>query len=221
MSINISLLEKRIGINFKNKKLLLRSLTHKSFSSIDNNEKLEFLGDRVLGLIISKKLLEIFPNDKEGSLDKKYASLVNRRKCLDISKKINLENYIVTGNVKSKKNKIEDKIVSDACEALIAAVYIDQGFDVAESFILRFWKNSFNLNIKDQIDAKTQLQEYSLKKYKILPKYKLFSNTGPKHKPVFKIGVSLKNYKIIIASGSTKKEAEQKAAKLFLKNIGL
>jgi ribonuclease-3 len=221
MSINISLLEKKIGIIFKDKKLLLTSLTHKSFSSIDNNEKLEFLGDRVLGLIISKKLLEIFPNDKEGSLDKKYASLVNRRKCLDISKKINLENYIVTGNVKSKKNRIEDKIVSDACEALIAAVYIDQGFDVAESFILRFWKNSFNLNIKDQIDAKTELQEYSLKKYKILPKYKLLSSTGPKHKPVFKIGVSLKNYKIIIASGSSKKEAEQKAAKLFLKNIGL
>ena len=218
MSINISLLEKKIGINFKDKKLLLTSLTHKSFSSIDNNEKLEFLGDRVLGLIISKKLLEIFPNDKEGSLDKKYASLVNRRKCLDISKKINLENYIVTGNVKSR---IEDKIVSDACEALIAAVYIDQGFDVTESFILRFWKNSFNLNIKDQIDAKTKLQEYSLKKYKILPKYKLLSNTGPKHKPVFKIGVSLKNYKIIIASGSSKKEAQQKAAKLFLKNIGL
>ena len=89
MSINISLLEKKIGINFKDKKLLLTSLTHKSFSPIDNNEKLEFLGDRVLGLIISKKLLEIFPNDKEGSLDKKYASLVNRRKCLDISKKIN------------------------------------------------------------------------------------------------------------------------------------
>ena len=221
MSINISLLEKRIGINFKNKKLLLRSLTHKSFSSIDNNEKLEFLGDRVLGLIISKKLLEIFPNDKEGSLDKKYASLVNRKKCLEISKKINLENYIVTGNVKSKKNIIEDKIISDACEALIAAVYIDQGFDVTESFILRFWKNSFNVNIKDQIDAKTKLQEYSLKKYKILPKYKLLSNTGPKHKPLFKIGVSLKNYKIINATGSSKKEAEQKAAKLFLKSIGL
>ena len=221
MSINISLLEKRIGINFKDKKLLFRSLTHKSFSSIDNNEKLEFLGDRVLGLIISKKLLEIFPNDKEGSLDKKYASLVNRKKCLEISKEINLENYILTGNVKSKKNNIEDKIISDACEALIAAVYIDQGFDVTESFILRFWKNSFNVNIKDQIDAKTKLQEYSLKKYKILPKYKLLSKTGPKHKPLFKIGVSLKNYKIINAIGSSKKEAQQKAAKLFLRSLGL
>ena len=221
MSINISLLEKRIGINFKDKKLLLRSLTHKSFSSIDNNEKLEFLGDRVLGLIISKKLLEIFPKDNEGSLDKKYASLVNRKKCLEISKKFNLENYIIIRNIKSKKINIEDKIVSDACEALIGAIYLDQGFDMAEKFILRFWKDSFNLNINDQIDAKTKLQEYSLKKYKILPTYKLISNTGPSHKPLFKISVRLKDYKIVNANGNTKKEAEQKAAKLLLKNIGL
>ena len=92
MSINLSTLEKKIGINFKNKNILIKSLTHKSFNSVDNNEKLEFLGDRVLGLIISKKLLEIFPNDKEGILDKKLASLVNRKKCFEISKNLNLEN---------------------------------------------------------------------------------------------------------------------------------
>ena len=85
MSIIVSALEKKIGINFKNKDILIKSLTHKSFNSVDNNEKLEFLGDRVLGLIISKKLLEIFPNDKEGILDKKLASLVNRKKCFEIS----------------------------------------------------------------------------------------------------------------------------------------
>jgi len=103
MAINISTLEKKIGINFKDKNLLIKSLTHKSFNSSDNNEKLEFLGDRVLGLVISKKLLEIFPDDKEGVLDKKLASLVNRKKCCEISKKFNLDKYIITGNVKSKK----------------------------------------------------------------------------------------------------------------------
>ena len=221
MGNNTFFLEKKIGIYFKDKKLLLRSLTHKSFNSIDNNEKLEFLGDRVLGLIISKRLLEIFPHDKEGSLDKKFASLVNRKKCLEISKKFSLEKYIVTGNVKSKKNKIEDKIASDACEALIGAVYIDQGFDIIEKLILKFWEHSFNFDAKDQIDAKTKLQEYSLKKYKILPNYKLIANTGPRHKPLFKISVSLKNSKIVNATGGSKKEAEQKAAKLLLKNIGL
>ena len=209
MNNKISLLEKKIGINFKDKKLLIKSLTHKSFNSSNNYEKLEFLGDRVLGLIISKTLLEIFPEDKEGSLDKKLASLVNRKKCCEISKKLNLENFIVTGNTRSKKNKIEDKIISDACEALIGAIY------------LKFWKSSLNLSIKNQVDAKTKLQEYSLKKYKILPKYKLLSSTGPHHKPVFKIAVSIENSKIFNASGYSKKDAEQKAAALFLKKIGL
>ncbi len=221
MSNKISLLEKKIGINFKDKKLLIKSLTHKSFNSNNNYEKLEFLGDRVLGLVISKTLLEIFPEDKEGSLDKKLASLVNRKKCCEISKKLNLENYIVTGNIQSKKNKIEDKIISDACEALIGAIYLDQGLSSVEKFILKFWKSSLNLNIKDQVDAKTKLQEYSLKKFKILPKYKLLSNTGPRHKPVFKIGVSIESSKSFNASGHSKKDAEQKAAALFLKKIGL
>jgi ribonuclease-3 len=221
MNNKISLLEKKIGINFKDKKLLIKSLTHKSFNSNNNYEKLEFLGDRVLGLIISKTLLEIFPDDNEGRLDKKLASLVNRKKCCEISKKLNLENFIVTGNARSKKNKIEDKIVSDACEALIGAIYLDQGLSSAEKFILKYWKSSLNLSIKDQVDAKTKLQEYSLKKYKTLPKYKLLSSTGPHHKPVFKIAVSIENSKIFNASGCSKKDAEQKAAALILKKIGL
>ena len=213
--------QKKIGISFKNKNILIRSLTHKSYNSIVNNEKLEFLGDRVLGLIISKKLLETFPEDKEGILDKKLASLVNRKKCTEISKNFNLGNYLITGNVKSKKNKIEDKIISDACEALIGAIYLDQGLNIAEKFILKFWKNYMTANMGDQIDSKTKLQEYSLKKFKMLPKYKLFSNTGPHHKPIFKIGVSIQNSKIYYATGNSKKDAEQKAAKLFLKKIGL
>ena len=127
----------------------------------------------------------------------------------------------MTGNTRSKKNKIEDKIISDACEALIGAIYLDQGLSSAEKFILKSWKGSLNLSIKDQVDAKTKLQEYSLKKYKTLPKYKLLSSTGPHHKPVFKIAVSIENSKIFNASGYSKKDAEQKAAALILEKIGL
>ena len=221
MTINIGALEKKIGVVFKDKNILIKSLTHKSFNFNDNNEKLEFLGDRVLGLIISKKLLEIFPNDKEGVLDKKLASLVNRKKCCEISKKFSLQNYLITGNVRVKVNKIEDKIISDACEALIGAIYIDQGFDAVEKFILRFWKTHIETNITNQIDSKTKLQEYALKKFKILPRYKLYSNTGPRHKPIFKVGVSIQNSKIFYANGSSKKDAEQKAAKHLLKKIGV
>ena len=104
---------------------------------------------------------------------------------------------------------------------MIGAIYLDQGFNVVEKFILKFWKNHMTKNMTDQIDSKTKLQEYSLKKFRLLPKYKLFSNTGPHHKPVFKIGVSIQNSKIHYATGNSKKDAEQKAAKLFLKKIGL
>ena len=221
MNLKLTKLEKKISIKFKDIELLNKCFTHKSYDYIYNNEKLEFLGDRVLGLVISKKLLEIYPEEKEGILDKKLASLVNRKKCFEISKKLNLDKYLITGNVKSKKNIIADKIMSDACEALIGGIYLDQGFNAVEKFIIKFWKNHMNMNIADQIDAKTKLQEYSLKKYKVLPKYKLFSNTGPHHKPTFKIGVSLQNSKTFYAIGNSKKDAEQKAAKLFLKQIGL
>ena len=221
MNNNISNLEKKIGINFKNKKLLLTSLTHKSYNTLDNNEKLEFLGDRVLGLIISKKLFDIFPNDTEGMLDKKLASLVNKKQCYQISKIFNLQNYIKIGNKKTKNNKIEDKILSDSCEALIGAIYLDQGFNITEEFIVKFWKKYLNINTKYQIDSKTKLQEYSLKKYKILPKYKLLSNTGPRHDPLFKIGVTINNAPFVYAKGKSKKETEQKAATLLLKKIGI
>ena len=203
MNKEVFKLEKKIEIKFKDKKLLIRSLTHKSFNSVENNEKLEFLGDRVLGLIISRTLLEMFPKDNEGSLDKKLASLVNRKKCYELSKKFNLENFVLTGNAKSKKNKIADKIISDACEALIGAIYLDQGLDVAERFIVKFWKNDLKVNIKDQIDSKTKLQEHSLKKYKVLPRYRFFSTTGPHHKPIFRIGVSVQNSKIYYANGNS------------------
>ena len=112
MKIKYQELEKKINIVFKNKNLLDQSLTHKSFNSSKNNEKIEFLGDRVLGLVMAKKLLEIYPNEKEGILDKKFASLVNKKSCLEIAKSINLEKYIKTFNPKNKKIRIEDKILS-------------------------------------------------------------------------------------------------------------
>ena len=129
MKINYQTLEKKIKINFKDKDLLVRSLTHKSYNKEINNEKLEFLGDRVLGLVIAKKLLEIYPNEKEGILDKKFASLVNKKTCLQIAKKINLDKYILTLDIKKKKNKLEDKFVSDCCEALIGLIYLYKGFN--------------------------------------------------------------------------------------------
>ena len=219
MDSNLIKLEKKINIKFKNFELLIKSLTHKSYDSIHNNEKLEFLGDRVLGLVITKKLLEIYPEDKEGILDKKLASLVNKKKCFEIGKSLSLEKFVLAGNSKKKLIKIENKIISDCCEALIGAIYLDQGFDVVENFILKVWKIHLKSSVVTFVDSKTKLQEYSLKKFKILPIYKLLDNSGPRHKPIFKVGVRLQNLKMVKATGNSKKDAQQKAATLLLKYL--
>jgi len=219
MKIDYRNLEKKIKINFKNKDLLIRSLTHKSFDKDTNNEKLEFLGDRVLGLVIAKKLLEIYPDEKEGILDKKFASLVNKKTCLEIAKKIELQKYVLTFNVKNKKNLIEDKVLADSCEALIGSIYLDKGLNVIEKTILYLWSDHIKDSVVTQIDAKTKLQELSLKKFKKLHLYKLISNTGPRHKPLFKVGVKLIDTKYFVSEGKSKKDAEQNAAILCLKNI--
>tara|TARA_B100000123_G_scaffold168094_1_gene124599 strand:- start:179 stop:847 length:669 start_codon:yes stop_codon:yes gene_type:complete len=219
MKFEFSTLEKKIKINFKNKNLLIKSLTHKSYDKENNNEKLEFLGDRVLGLIIAKKLLEIYPDENEGILDKKFASLVNKKTCLEIAKKLELNNYILRLNLGNKKTLIEDKVLSDSCEALIGAIYLDKGFQTVEKIILSLWSDKIKDSAVTQIDAKTKLQEFSLKKFKKLPIYKLISNTGPRHKPLFKVAVKLIDTKFFTAQGNSKKDAEQNAAIICLQNI--
>ena len=219
MKINYQDLQKKINIRFKNLDLLIQSLTHKSFDTKKNNEKMEFLGDRVLGLVIAKKLLEIYPDEKEGILDKKFAALVNKKTCLEVAKKINLEKFILTFNPNNKKIKIEDKIISDSCEALIGAIHLDKGLTIAEKVILDLWKNQIRESVITQIDAKTKLQELALKNFKKLPTYKLISNTGPRHKPSFKVGVKLPDTKYFFGLGKSKKDAEQNAAIECLKSI--
>ena len=219
MQKSLKLLQKKLNIKFKNPKLLINALTHKSYNSVDNNEKIEFLGDRVLGLVIAKKLLEIYPEEKEGILDKKFASLVNKKTCLLIANNLGIDKFILIVNSTKKKFKIQDKVLSDACEAIIGAVYLDKGLGVTEKLILNLWKDQIEKSIITEIDAKTKLQEYSLKIYKKLPIYKLISNTGPRHQPIIKVSVKLYNSKIFYGEGKSKKDAEQNAASLCLSNL--
>ena len=218
MSEKLNSLQKKINIKFKNLNYLKKSITHKSYDQSNNYEKLEFLGDRILGFVISKKLIDLNPDQKEGMLDKKLASLVNKNKCLEVAKIIGLEKFILVGN-KNSKSKVENKILADSIEALICAIYYDKGFDIAEKFILNNWKNFINLSKEIIVDSKTKLQEYSLKKFKSLPIYKLVSSSGPKHKPKFIISVKLKDTKMYDGSGDSKKKAEQNAAKKLLDSI--
>jgi ribonuclease-3 len=220
MSDKLNNLQKKINIKFKNLNYLKKSITHKSYDPLNNYEKLEFLGDRILGFVISKKLIELYPNEKEGVLDKKLASLVNKNQCLEVAKTIGLEKFILVGN-KGTRSKIENKIIADSIEALIGAIYYDKGFEVSERFILNMWKNFINLSKLTIVDSKTKLQEYSLKKFKLLPIYKLISSTGPKHRPKFIVLVRTKGTKSFEGSGDSKKSAEQDAAKKLLENIEL
>ena len=143
---------------------------------------------------------------------------MNKNKCLEVAKIIGLEKFILLGN-KNSKSKVENKILADSIEALIGAIYYDKGFDTVEKFILNNWKNFINSSKEIIIDSKTELQEYSFKKFKLLPIYKLVSSTGPRHKPKFTISVRLKDTKIYDGYGDSKKKAEQNAAKKLLNSI--
>jgi len=214
-------IEKVIGYSFKDQKLLIKSLTHKSANPLENNEKLEFLGDRVLGLILSNKIFELYPNESEGDLDKRFASLVNRKTCLKISKNLKMENYIILSKAYLNKNKIEDKILADSCEALIGALFLDGGFDIVKKFVLFNWISEIKNTYKTEIDSKTQLQEHSLKFFKKLPDYKVLKSSGPRHLPSYKVSVKITNSNQILGHGKSIKLAQQNAAKNLLQKIGL
>jgi len=217
--IDINKFQKNLNIKFKDKKLLIKALTHKSSNQNDNNEKLEFLGDRVIGLVLSKKLFDLYPNEKEGTIDKKFAQLVNRKTCCLIAWSLGLQNFIILGNAKKIINKSDEKILSDACEALIGAIFIDNGYNFVKKFILKYWQKNLSYSNKIVLDPKTELQEYSLKKFKKLPIYEFISSKGPKHSPLFKISVSINNTKKFIGIGKSKQMAELNGAKNLLSGI--
>ena len=212
---NIQKIEDSLRVKFKDKLLLISALTHKSADQKKNNEKLEFLGDRVLGLVLSKKLFDLYPNESEGVLDKRFANLVKQKTCCEVAWSLGLQSYIVVGN-KKKITKNDEKILSDCCEAIVGAIYIDQGFDFTKKFVLDSWKEKIDKSDITILDPKTKLQEHSLKKFKKLPFYRLVNSSGPRHSPIYKISVSMVGTKKFYGFGNSKQEAEQDGAKKLL-----
>ncbi len=221
MKVDFNKFIKKIDIKIKNIQLLKNALTHKSADKMFNNEKLEFLGDRVLGLTISTKLYELYPNEAEGTLDKRFAKLVNKNTCAQVAWSTGIKDYIILGDLKKKITIQDEKILSDSCEALLGAIYLDKGFNYVSKVILRLWKDELKKSNETILDSKTKLQEHSLKKYKKLPFYKLIESKGPKHNPLFKMSVSIKDSKICFGSGNSKQQAEQDAASNLLKIINV
>ena len=214
-------LENLIGYSFNDKDILTQSLTHPSSenSKFSNMERLEFLGDRVLGLIIAEKIFIKFNSRKEGELSSYFNYLVQRSTCVIIARKINLDNFIIFGKSEFSSDGLKDSILSNILESLIGAIFIDSGYDNAQIVVSTLWDDLINdekidLNISN---PKSELQETVLSSKKDLPVYKLLSVSGKDHKPEFTIMLSVVGYESVLAIGNSKQEAEKNAAMEMLK----
>ena len=211
-----------LDYRFKNNRLLEEALTHASArkSNKVNNERLEFLGDRVLGLVIAEELLRINPNSTEGQIATYYNFLVKKETCTAIAKEIGLENLLTIGkSVTRTTDRKKDKILGDAMEALIGAIFLDAGFKIAKDLVLKVWKRQIN-GVRDiEVHAKTALQEYLQSRGKGPPIYRQISRNGPDHDPDFFVEVLLDSGLKALGNGSTKRMAETKAAEQILEKI--
>ena len=215
-------ISKLLDYQFKNNRLLEEALTHASArkSSKVNNERLEFLGDRVLGLVIAEELLRKNPNSTEGEIATYYNSLVKKETCSYIAKKIGLENLLTLGkSVKRTNDRQKDKILGNAIEALIGAIFLDAGFEISKQLVLKVWRKQIDIVRDIEAHAKTALQEFLQSKGQEPPTYKQISRTGPDHDPDFCVEVVLGSGLNAIGSGSTKRMAETKAAEQILEKI--
>ena len=219
----INKFETIIGYKFKNKNLLINSLVHpssltenkKNKIQVHNDfERLEFLGDRVLGLAISSIIYKKFTKNNEGDLSKKLSHLVQKNFLYRISIDVKIDQILIYSFKKNQKLNVS--ILADSIESLIGAIYLDGGFANAKKFINKFWGPYFDINEKNMQDFKTKLQELSQQKSKKLPEYNLVKKEGPSHSPVFTVSLKVLNLKKIKASGLSIREAEKNAAKTAL-----
>ena len=222
--VSLASLEERLGHRFSDPQRLLLALSHASVGA-GSNERLEFLGDRVLGLIIAEKLYGEFPDEDEGGLAVRLNALVRRNACAKAARAAGLAPYIVMANSESESGGREkNAILAGACEAVIGALYLDGGMDAARQFIFRYWEGAFATAELELRDAKTALQEWAQSGAlpdKPQPRYRLKQRTGPDHAPVFTIEVELPGHEPQTGEGATKREAEQVAARRMLLRLGL
>jgi ribonuclease-3 len=219
-------LEKNIGISFKNKDLLTEALTHRSYLNeypkwpLPHNERLEYLGDAVLELVVSDALFKKFPTQPEGRLTVLRAALVNYQILAKVAEKIGLQNFILMSRGEKKDTgKAREVILANAMEALIGAIYLDQGIEPSRKFIDAFAMTNLDevLKTKSYKDAKSELQEIVQERFKLTPTYKLVTEDGPAHRRMFTMGVYFGDKMIAAGEGASKQDAEIDAAKNALK----
>lgn len=216
-------LEATLGYAFKNPSLLQQALTHPSALPSGQGvgfERLEFLGDRVLGLVVAKWLFDEFPNEAEGDMAKRLAGLVRKETLVDIAKLINLDCFMIMKREKStSENKRLSTLLSDGCESLIGALYLDGGLEVAHSFIHQHWKSLLEKTHEPPRDSKSILQEWAQGKGKTHPEYMVLNASGPAHAPHFVVQVKVEALEPAQGEGSSKRLAEKDAAQNMLNRI--
>ena len=210
-------LESLIGHAFQNKDLLESALTHSSSGKDHNYERLEFLGDRVLGLVVSEILFEKFTDESEGDLAKRLASLVQGSWLAKIAGDLHLGDYMeFSAAERASGGGVNENILADGIEALIGALYLDSGLAQCRNFIENFWGDAFYAMKAPPLHPKTALQEWAQAKGLPLPLYKIAGHSGPDHAPIFEIRLKVQGYEEVIAHGRSRQIAEKEAAAAFL-----
>ncbi|SDE26939.1 ribonuclease III [Ruegeria marina] len=222
LSADILAFQERLGYEFNRPELLVRALTHGSISSPTraDNQRLEFLGDRVLGLVMASALLEADKSATEGQLAPRFNALVRKETCADVARQVDLGAVLKLGRsemMSGGRRKLA--LLGDAMEAVIAAIYRDGGFDAAQEVILRLWGARIHQVEEDARDAKTSLQEWAQARGQKPPSYELLSRSGPDHAPVFTIVVRLTDGREARATAGAKRQAEQAAARALLDRL--
>jgi len=217
-----SQLEERLGYAFKDKRLIIEALTHKSFKKPYNNERLEFLGDAVLDLIVGEYLFFKFPKSDEGMLSKIRASLVNESGFTLLAKEINLGDYIFISLAEENNDgRSKSSLLSNAFEAIIGAIYLEAGLKVAKDISIKLLEESHPRIDLESLskDYKTALQELTQATHGVTPTYEMLGSSGPDHKKIFEIAIILDGNTIAKAKGKSKKDAQQKAALIALDKL--
>jgi ribonuclease-3 len=215
-------LQKSLGYEFKDEKLLTEALTHRSYTKDFNNERLEYLGDAVLDLIVGEYLYHLFPNAEEGILSKLRAALVNEDAFTKLAKRLDLGKYLFLSPAEeNNRGREKPSILSSAFEALIGAMYLEAGFDKAKETALKLLKEEFPKITPEELlkDYKTTLQEITQAHFGVVPEYRLISATGPDHKKEFEIGVFINDKEYARAKGRSKKAAQQEGARLTIEKL--
>jgi ribonuclease-3 len=220
-------LEERIGYKFADRALLERALTHISALSggatrANSYQRLEFLGDHVLGLVISDMLYRAFQKANEGELSRRLADLVRKETCAEVARAMDLGPVLKLGNSESHAGgRLRSTILADACEALVGAVFTDGGYQAADELIARFWKERMLKPLRPLRDPKTMLQEWAQARGLPTPAYREMARTGPHHDPEFRVAVVLPDRPPAEGMGSSKRAAEQSAAAEMLTRVGV